>query len=42
MRDGAAEGESLPFFDESRVTIETITLANPEVARALRDHRANA
>jgi len=32
MRDGAAEGEALPFFDESRVPIETITLANPEVA----------
>lgn len=33
-RDAAAKaqaGESIPFFDESRVPIETITLANPEI-----------
>lgn len=28
---GNADAESLPFFDESRVPIETITLPNPEV-----------
>src|SRR5690606_16902635 len=32
-RDAAAtEGEALPFFDESRVPVETIVVANPEVA----------
>jgi transposase len=31
-RDPAADGDALPFFDESRVPVETITVANPEVA----------
>jgi len=30
-RDPVSEAESLPFFDESRVPIETITLSNPEL-----------
>jgi transposase len=31
-RDALADsGESLPFFDESRVPVETITLPNPEI-----------
>jgi len=29
--DAAADAESLPFFDESRVPIETIRLPNPEI-----------
>jgi len=31
-RDLAAEGEALPFFDESKVPVETIAVANPETA----------
>jgi transposase len=30
-RDATADAESLPFFDESRVPVETITLPNPEI-----------
>jgi len=30
-RDATADAESLPFFDESRVPIETITLSSPEI-----------
>lgn len=31
QRDPAREAEALPFFDESRVPVQTIELANPEI-----------
>ena len=36
-RDPAADGESVPFFDESRVPVETIRLAHPDVADLAED-----